>query len=315
MATLTLGTRGSPLALAQSRLVKERLEAAGDAAIRIRIIRTAGDRHLERSIPEIGGKGLFTAELDRALMEGEIDFAVHSLKDLPTEPTPGLVLAAVPEREDPRDVLVVGEGGPARITALARGACLGTSSARRRALALACRPDLDVQPIRGNVDTRLAKLEAGQYDALVLAVAGLRRLGLSPQASRPLSANVWLPAPGQGALALVAREGDRSTRERLAPLEHAPTRAAVTFERAFLSAVGGGCSAPVGAIGLPYDGGMRGWAMVASPDGARMVKADRSGDLAHPDALGKTLAATLVDRGALEILDQAGGSAVTRAVE
>lgn len=297
-----MGTRGSPLALAQSRGVAREIEARTGLRVGLRVIRTEGDRVIDRPLPEIGGKGLFTAELDRALLEGEIDFAVHSLKDLPTRLEPGVALAAVPEREDARDVLVVRDGTPGRISALPRGARVGTSSVRRRALALALRPDLDVRPIRGNVDTRLRKLEEGHFDAVVLAAAGLRRLGLTARASHPLRATLWLPAPGQGALGIVARDGDAEVLSRLSTIEHGPSRAAVTFERTVLAALGGGCSAPVGAIGLTYDGGIRGWALVASPDGRHMVKEHRTGSIDAPAALGRELADVLVSRGAKDLL-------------
>ena len=298
-----LGTRGSPLAMAQSRQVKGRVEATSDAAVDVHVIRTTGDRIRDRALPEIGDTGLFTAELDRALLEGEIDVAVHSLKDLPTVLEPGLELATVPTREDPRDVLVVADrGGTVTLRGLPLKAVVGTGSVRRKAWALAVRPDLDVRPIRGNVGTRLEKLEAGAYDALVLAGAGLRRLGLGDRAGQWLDRTHWTPAPGQGALGLVARTGDEATIALLAPLEHTPTRAAVTLERAFLSGVGAGCSLPVGAIGLPFDGGIRGWAMVASPDGQRVLRVDRTGRATDALVLGRLLAEILMDRGAGELL-------------
>jgi len=298
-----LGTRGSPLAMAQSHHVKCMVEATSDTVVEVRVIRTTGDRIQDKTLPEIGGTGLFTAELDRALLEGEIDVAVHSLKDLPTAFEPGLELAAVPPREDPRDVLVAAErGGPTSLRGLPLNAVVGTSSVRRKAWALAVRPDLDVRPIRGNVGTRLQKLEEGEYDALVLAGAGLRRLGLEDRVGQWLDRTHWTPAPGQGALAIVARMGDAATGALLAPLEDARTRAAVTLERAFLSAVGTGCSLPVGAIGLPFDGGIRGWAMVASPDGQRVLRVDRTGRVDAAPALGRQLADVLMDRGAGELL-------------
>ena len=303
MKALILGTRGSSLALTQSRWVASQLEAATGRSVELRIIRTTGDAVQDRPLPEIGGKGLFTAELDRALLDGEIDFAVHSLKDLPTEMEPGLVLAAVPEREDPRDVLVVREGTAPRIMNWRRGARLGTSSTRRRALALAVRADLEVEPIRGNVDTRLRKLDEGQVDALVLAAAGLRRLGLGRRTSHALDVTLWPPAPGQGALGILAREGDSETGSTLATLDDAAARTATTFERTLLAALGGGCSAPIAAVGLPHDGGLRGWGMVLSSDGSRMVKVDRSGALTDPEGLGREVARILVERGAREIMD------------
>ena len=302
MTELTLGTRSSALAMAQSRWVKATIEAGGAATVELRIISTRGDQVQDRPLPEVGGKGLFTAELDQALLDGDIDLAVHSLKDLPTDLEDGLALAAVPAREDPSDVLVVRSGGPASLTALPKGARIGTSSVRRRALALAFRPDVAVHPIRGNVDTRLRKLEEGQVDALVLAAAGLLRLGLAGTASHPLDRLTWIPAPGQGALGIVARKEDATTAALLAPLEDALTRAAVTFERTLLATLGGGCSAPVGALGIPYDGGIRGWALAADPDGTRLVKAHRTGRLSDPGALGRHMAQLLLERGAGDLL-------------
>ena len=245
-----LGTRGSPLALAQSHQVKGMVEATSDAVVEVRVVRTTGDNIQDRPLPEIGGKGLFTAELDSALLGGEIDVAVHSLKDLPTVLEPGLELAAIPLREDPRDVLVTADDRTFRsLRGLPLNAVVGTSSVRRMAWALAARPDLDVRPIRGNVGTRIQKLADGPYDALLLAGAGLRRLGLEERAGQWLDRTYWTPAPGQGALGIVARTGDAATGALLAPLEDAPTRAAATLEREFLSALGSGCSLPVGAIG------------------------------------------------------------------
>ncbi len=309
MRSLTLGTRGSPLALAQSRWIAATVEETTGRAVELQVIRTTGDRYTDRPLPEIGGKGLFTGELDAALASGEIDLAVHSLKDLPTDLAPGLVLAAVPKREDPRDVVVVRSGDSPRIATWPRGTRVGTSSTRRRALALASRGDLEVQPIRGNVDTRIRKLDEGQVDALVLAAAGLNRLGLGRRVGHALDETYWLPAPGQGALGIVTRVDDASTRSTLEALEDPASRLAVTFERAFLATIGGGCSAPVGAIGLPYDGGLRGWAMAISPDGQRMVKVDRTGSGADPAALGREVAHVLVERGALEVLAEAGSAA------
>jgi len=302
MKTLRLGTRGSALARTQSEQVREALESKGDLRVELEIIRTSGDLHRDRPLPEIGGKGLFTRELDRALLDGAIDLAVHSLKDLPTETPDGLVLAAVPLREDPRDVLIGREGQGSALAALAPGSVVGTSSLRRQALTLAFRSDLEVRPIRGNLDTRIRKVEEGEFDAIVVAAAGVLRLGMKERVGEWLERTAWLPAPGQGALALVAREDDAAVRAALETLDDAASRAAVVAERSFLRALGGGCQMPIAALGLPFDGGLRLWGLVASPDGARLVRADRTGTIDDPAGLGGEVAEILRERGAREIL-------------
>lgn len=308
---LRLGTRGSLLALTQSRTVKSALESRGRTVV-LEVIQTTGDREQGSPLSQIGGKGLFTRELDLALLDGRVDFAVHSLKDLPTEPEPGLSLAAVPEREDARDVLIGPEGVAVSLGTLAAGARVGTSSLRRQALGRAFRPDLRVTDVRGNLDTRIAKVDRGEYDAIIVAAAGVRRLGLWERVGEALERTSWPPAPGQGALGLVARADDADTIGALGELEHAPTRAAVTAERALLAALGGGCQVPIGALGLPYESGLRLWGVVASPDGTRVVRADRTGRLGEPEALGVEVAGILAGRGAADILASIPSSAVGR---
>lgn len=305
MVTLTLGTRGSTLALAQSRGVAKALESTGGLRIDLEVIQTSGDRVQDRPLPEIGGKGLFTEELDRALLDGRIDFAVHSLKDLPTAIHPELQLSCVPKRVDPRDVLVGPLGSGSTLASLPSGATVGTSSLRRRALALAFRPDIRVENIRGNVDTRIRKVDNRAYDAIVVAAAGLRRLGLTDRIDEWLERTVWLPAPGQGSLGIVSRKNDVRVSERLDLIEHPPTRAAVGAERALLAALEGGCSLPIGALGLPYVGGLRLWGMVLSPDGERLARADLSDHSSRPEDLGSRVADVLRSRGAGEILQEA----------
>jgi hydroxymethylbilane synthase len=311
MTELRLGTRGSLLALTQSGLVGKALEERGQT-VGLVTITTTGDRDQTSALSSIGGKGLFTKELDAALLDGRIDFAVHSLKDLPTEPVPGLTLAAVPEREDPRDVLLGPRErrGVISLGGLPPGARLGTSSLRRRALAAAFRPDLEVRDIRGNLDTRIAKMDRGECDAIVVAAAGVRRLGLWERVGEALERTAWLPAPGQGALALVARADDARTLLVLRGLDHVPSHLAVRAERALLAGLGGGCQVPIGALGLPYNRGLRLWALVASPDGTRVVRADETGELEQPEALGARLARLLARRGAGEILAGLPGLAV-----
>lgn len=285
-------------------MVAAELERGGRASVSIEVIRTTGDVRIDQPLSEIGGKGLFTAELDRALLDGGIDFAVHSLKDLPTEMDAALTIAAVPEREDPRDVLVGPAGHAVTLSGLPTGATVGTSSLRRTALARAFRKDLRVESVRGNLDTRLRKVDEGRYDALIVAAAGLRRLGRSNRIGEILEGSSWLPAPGQGALALVSRSEDEATRELLSFLQHSQTDAAVRAERALLNRLEGGCQLPVGALGKTYDGGIRLWGMVASPDGRQVVRADRTGDLEEPEMLGLEVAEILVERGADAILEE-----------
>jgi len=302
---LLLGTRGSTLALAQSGIVKADLEATG-LSVRMEVIHTTGDRDQHSPLSRIGGKGLFTRELDLALFEGRIDLSVHSLKDLPAELEPGLALAAIPEREDPRDVMVGPEGASVAPTlqTLPSGARVGTSSLRRQALASAFRPDVDVVNIRGNLDTRIAKVDRGEFDVIIVAAAGIRRLGLWHRVTEALERTSWLPAPGQGALGLITRFGDAKVERILRSLDHPPSHIAVRAERALLAALGGGCNTPIAALGLPHDSGLRLWGLVASPDGKRVVLADGSGGLSDPEALGVRVARLLVERGADEVLQE-----------
>jgi hydroxymethylbilane synthase len=302
MSSLTLGTRGSLLALTQSRTTKAALEADGSTHVALEIMRTTGDVQIDQPLPEIGGKGLFTQELDEALLDGRVDLAVHSLKDLPTELPDGLCLAATPARVDPRDVLVGPKGERTSLASLEPGAVVGTSSLRRAALLKAFRRDVEPRNIRGNVDTRLAKVDAGQYDAIILAGAGLMRLGLADRVVEWLERTVWLPAPAQGALGVVTRTDDDETRKLVEALNDPPTRTAVLAERALLQSLGGGCQVPIGALGVPYDRGLRLWGLVASADGTQVVRGDVTGLASEPDELGERLAQLLRERGAGGIL-------------
>lgn len=296
MNELVIGTRGSQLALAQAQWVCERMEARGHRC-RIAIIRTTGDRLAEAPLPEIGGKGLFTRELEQALLEGRIDLAVHSLKDLPVEMPEGLWLAAVPEREDARDVMV-----GRRLAELAPGARVGTSSLRRAAQLKMLRPDLVIEPVRGNLDTRLRKLEAGQYDALLLAAAGLHRMGWRRHIAEYLPPDQMCPAPGQGALAIETRLRSPAA-EACAALESSATRAAVTAERALLEALGGGCQVPIGAFAEVYNGTLRLHAIVIAPDGSRCARTTIEGPADQAAGLAREAALRLVVAGARDILD------------
>jgi hydroxymethylbilane synthase len=305
MTTLRLGTRGSLLALTQSRTVAAAVERASGRPVSLVTIQTTGDQRLDRPLSQIGGKGLFTRELDVALLEGSIDFAVHSLKDLPTGMEEGLTVAIIPEREDPRDVLIGPEGGPPlSLSSLPAGARVGTSSLRRRALCLAFRPDLRVENLRGNLDTRIRKVDEGEVEAILVAGAGVRRLGLGRRIGEWVEAGAWLPAPGQGALGVVTRTGDRETIEALAPLHHESTALAVRAERALLHELEGGCQVPVGALAIPFGDRIRLRGVVASPDGRRVVLGEGTGDAGAPEMLGRQVALEMVARGADAILDE-----------
>jgi hydroxymethylbilane synthase len=265
---LRIGTRGSPLALIQARTVRARLAAAlgaNEEAIDVVIIRTSGDRIQDRPLAEVGGKGLFTKEIEEALLDGRIDLAVHSSKDMPTFSQKGLMLAACLEREDPRDAFI---GRTARSLAeLPQGATLGTASLRRQAIAKRARPDLKVAPLRGNVETRLRKLEEGEVDATLLALAGLRRLGLTQHATRVMSIEEFLPAVGQGAIGIEARARDTRTRDMLARIDHADTSAAVACERAFLAELDGSCKTPIAGHAIINGDALQFRGLIARPDG------------------------------------------------
>lgn len=302
-SALRLGTRGSQLAVTQSEWVAAEIRRRSGFEVELVEIRTTGDRIQDRPLAEIGGRGLFTRELDEALLEGRVDLAVHSLKDLPTVLPDRLALAAVPRREDPRDVLIGPEGRSVTLATLDQASRVGTGSLRRQALALAHRPDLRVEPIRGNLDTRVAKVDRGEYDAIVLAAAGIRRLGWTGRISEAMEPAGWLPAPAQGALAVVTREEDlEAARAWSEGLDDQSARAAVQAERQVLHALEAGCQLPVGALAISYGGGMRLRAMVASPDGKRAVRAEASGREDSAVELGNEVAERLRELGAERIL-------------
>ena len=293
---LTLGSRGSALALWQANHVAALLNAIS-VGTRIEIIKTTGDHLQTASLTQAGGKGLFTKEIEQALLDGSIDVAVHSLKDLPTEMTFGLAIAAVPEREDPRDALV-----GMSLEALPRGAHLGTSSSRRAAQLRHLRPDLAIEPVRGNVDTRLRKLKEGQYDAIVLAAAGLKRLGLEQEIAEILTPDQICPAPGQGALGIQTRAND-AAEEICRSLDHHDSRIAVEAERAVLAGLGGGCQLPVGAFAERVANMWALQAVVVAPDGSRILR-DGAVVRVGPMACASVIAENLLKRGAAEILAQ-----------
>jgi hydroxymethylbilane synthase len=302
---LKLGTRGSALARWQANWVAARLAALG-IEVDLVPITTRGDAQTGEPIQAAGSPGVFTKELQRALLDERIDLAVHSLKDLPTEEVDGLCLSAVPERESPHDALV--SRGGVRFDQLPAGAAIGTGSLRRRAQLLHLRPDLAMREIRGNVDTRLEKLASGEYDALVLAQAGLARLGRSGEITEIFGPERMLPAVGQGALGIETRTADSQTRAAVARLDHTPSHQAVRCERALLAAVGGGCLAPIGAWArLSERGDLKLDAVVLSADGRRRLTAGGEAPHDQPLRLGEEVAAQLLAGGAGELIRQSRG--------
>ncbi len=305
---LRIATRKSQLALAQSRWVKAQLESLEPGlTVELREYVTRGDQVQNVPLAQVGGKGLFTKEIEDALLAGEADIAVHSLKDLPAELPPGLTLGAVPRREDPRDALVLPRGAASTspdtpLDSLPEGARIGSSSFRRSAQIRSVRPDLRVESVRGNVDTRLRKLDEGQYDSLVLAAAGLRRLGLESRISAALPVELSTPAPGQGALGLESRAEDKTVLELLARVQDPDTRAAVAAERAVMDALGGGCSIPLGAFARVEGDCLRLFGMIASAEGDRLIRATLAGPASEAEALGLRVADQLREQGADEIL-------------
>ena len=304
---LVIGSRGSKLALTQAEIVKTKLGLLNSALkVRIEVIKTSGDVKTD-PLSVIGGKGVFTKELEDALLAGHIDLAVHSLKDLPTIVPDDLIIAAICKREDPRDALVLGEkldnATNASIEGLPREAVVGTSSPRRLAQLKHLRADLVFEDLRGNVDTRLRKLDEGKYDALVLACAGLRRLGLESRISVALSSEQMLPSPGQGAIAIEARAQDQETIEALDKLDHKFTRLACTAERAFLRSLGGGCQLPIAAYAAIRDKKIRLDGLVADVQGRQIVRDRISGSIDEAEQLGRALAERVLANGAGELLN------------
>lgn len=290
---LRIGSRGSPMALRQTGLVRERLaaahpELAAPGAIETVTIRTTGDRVQDRRLAEIGGKGLFAREIDAALLAGRIDLAVHSLKDLETRLPQGIAIGAVLPRDDPRDAFLSAKG--VLLTELPQSAVVGTASLRRQAQLLRLRPDLRVVPLRGNADTRIRKLQAGDVDATLLALCGLQRLGLAHLAAETLSPEIMLPAVGQGALAVACRAGDDAVGRLLVPFDDQPSRTCVEAERAMLEVLDGSCRTPVAALAEIIAGGeltIRG--LLLTPDGAAEIRARRTGPAVAASDLGKAL--------------------------
>jgi hydroxymethylbilane synthase len=301
--TLRLGTRKSPLALWQAEHIRARLLALHtDLRVDLVTMTTEGDRILDTSLARVGGKGLFIKELEHGLLDGRTDLAVHSLKDMTVTLPDALLLATVCEREDPRDAFV--SNRYADLAALPAGARVGTASLRRQCQLRAAFPALDVVTLRGNVNTRLAKLDHGDFDAIILAVAGLKRLGLENRIRAHLTPEVSLPAVGQGVVCIECRRDDTETRALLAPLEHAPTRLCISAERALNAALEGGCQVPIGGYAELHGERLRLRGLVGDPDGSQVIRGEIEGAATEAEQLGRRLADELLARGARAILDK-----------
>ena len=302
MANLRIGSRGSQLALWQANHVAGLLRAQGHA-VEIEVIKTTGDKITEVALAKVGTKGMFTKEIEEALEGKRVDLAVHSLKDVPTELAPEFDLAAILKREDPRDAFISAKF--TRLEELPQRARVGTSSLRRQCQLKALRPDLEIIPLRGNVDTRLKKLDAGEYDAIILAAAGVHRLGLDQHMRYRIPAEIMCPAAGQGALAVEIRRDDQPVRKHLKFLDHFPTRLEIECERALLGGLGGGCQVPIGALAETRGGQMHLIAMAGRPDGSEVLREQASGT--DPQQLGRETAQRLLQRGADKILNDVYG--------
>jgi len=305
MARLRIGSRGSQLALWQANYIKALLQGCGHE-VEIEFIHTTGDKITDVALAKVGTKGMFTKEIEEALAEGRVDLAVHSLKDLPTELVEGFSLAAITQREDPHDVFCSSRFS--NIEGLPHGARVGTSSLRRQAQLMALRPDLEIHPLRGNVDTRLRKLEAGEYDAIILAAAGVYRLGKTELVRQSIPAEIMCPAAGQGALAIEVRCDDSHTAAHLTFLDNAAARAATTCERALLNKMGGGCQVPIGALAQMRGERLHLDAVVARPDGTKVLRESLDGD--DPVQLGEEVGEALLRKGGDEILEEIYSQAI-----
>ena len=305
MAHLRIGSRGSQLALWQANHISARLRERGHQ-VEIEIIKTTGDKITDVALAKVGTKGMFTKEIEEALAAGRVDLAVHSLKDLPTEIPPDFEIAAITQRENPRDVLVSKKH--ASIKELPQRARVGTSSLRRQAQLKALRPDLEIYPLRGNVDTRLRKLEAGDYEAIILAAAGVNRLGLTALVKQIIPAEIMCPAAGQGALGIEIRNGDEGIRQHLSFLDDIAARQTTTAERALLNKLGGGCQVPIGAFAELRAKEIHLEGVVAHPDGSLVLRESRDGN--DPELLGNEVGESLLSRGGDAILEEVYGQAV-----
>ncbi|MGD9097764.1 MAG: hydroxymethylbilane synthase [Desulfobacterales bacterium] len=301
--TVRIGTRGSKLALWQAEWVKSHLENLHSGlAVELTIIKTKGDKILDVPLAKVGGKGLFVKEIEAALSSGSIDLAVHSMKDMPAEIPTGLCIGAVPVREVPVDALITRDAQT--LETLPRGARIGTSSLRRASQLRRARPDIEIVPLRGNLDTRLRKLDEGQMEAIVLAAAGVRRLGLEARISQKLDTEIMLPAVGQGALCIETRDGDTTIAPLVAPLEDEATRIAVTAERAYLHRLEGGCQVPIAGHATLLDGRLTLCGLVSDLEGQTVIKATQVGRPEEAETIGRELADHLLERGARAVLDR-----------
>jgi hydroxymethylbilane synthase len=302
-ATITIGTRGSQLALWQANWVRDAIfRLQPDLNVELKTIKTRGDKILDAPLAKVGGKGLFVKEIEEALLDGRIDLAVHSMKDMPADIPEGLCIGAIPAREDPRDVLISRTGVP--LERLKAGARVGTSSLRRSAQLLHERPDFDIVPLRGNLDTRLKKLDGEPLDAIVLAAAGVRRLGLAQRITQVLDETIMLPAVGQGALCIEIRATDPRLAKVAGALDDAVTRQVVLGERAFLIRLEGGCQVPIAAHGRIDEKAYTLTGLVCDLDGSRRIKLSRTGPASRSQQIGLELAEALLERGAGEILER-----------
>ncbi len=304
-SSIIVGSRGSKLALLQTELVVQRLrESYHDLQFHVKRIKTSGDRDRTTSLAQIGGQGIFTKELEEALLSGEIDMAVHSLKDVPTELSPEFKLAAVGMRIDARDAFLSRSGKP--LSELPQGACVGTGSQRRAVQLKAFRPDIQIRSLRGNIDTRLSKLYSGELEGIIVAAAAMLRMGWEHRITEYLPVELFLPSAGQGALAVEIRALDQELSTLLSVVNDEPTWQSVQAERAFLSALGGGCRAPIAALGTVTDNSLHLEGMVASTDGSRTLRAAEDGSPAEPEKIGKLLAERLLSLGAQELIAERG---------
>jgi hydroxymethylbilane synthase len=304
---LTIGTRGSKLALWQSEYIKAKVEEITGLPVELKIIKTTGDKILDVPLAKVGGKGLFTKELEVELMAGTVDLCVHSMKDVPTELPEGLVIAAMPERVDPRDVIVSGSAGY-DLTTLPEGARMGTSSLRRVAQVRALRPDLEIVDVRGNLDTRMRKAEQGEVDAVILAAAGITRMGWADRISHYIPTTQMISAVGQGAIGIEIREDDEFMLHVMERIGHPETMECVTAERVVMRMLEGGCQVPIGAYCRYEDGTLTMDAMVGSVDGTHIIRQQLCGDAGEPEALGDAMVERLLQLGAAAILDEIRGA-------
>jgi hydroxymethylbilane synthase len=306
---LTIGTRGSKLALWQSEYIKARVEEISGLPVCLKIIKTTGDKILDVPLAKVGGKGLFTKEIEVELVDGTVDLAVHSMKDVPTELPDGLVIAANPPRVDPRDAIVSGAGYD--LETLPQGATLGTSSLRRRAQVLAMRPDLEIVDVRGNLDTRMRKAETGELDAVILAAAGMTRMGWADRITHYIDPAEMCPAVGQGAIGVEVREDDELMMGICATLTHGDTALCVRAERVVMRTLEGGCQVPIGAYARIVDGRLVMDAVVASVDGTTILRYQLTGHVDEPEMLGAAMVDRLLDMGAADVLAEVRASAGT----